>query len=173
MKFTRVLQNDAYWPIAHKLAKESQIAWLCSCGLQSGFEVTQLFRTLPDAQVLIGVPVRDDTARDLERSRNAIRYAQKLFPKLRFREYTLIHYKFHIFYPKHPAEQPTAFIGSMNLTAGHWEELMVEVDYETTEELQSLFERLWRNAKEVSPHSKTLLKNLEARIVRGPFSNDA
>lgn len=173
MKFSKVLQNHVYWSVAHGHASRARTAWLCSCGLQDGYDVSRLFRILPDAQVLIGVPVKDDTARDLERSRNAIRFAQRAFSKIRFREHVLVHYKFHIFYPKDPAEPPSAFVGSLNLTSNRWDELMIEVDYATTEELQSLFEGLWRKAKEVKPHPKTYIKDLETRVVRGAFSSES
>lgn len=168
----KVLFNSVYWSIAHGLASRSRIAWLCSCGLQEGYDVSRLFRILPDAQVLVGVPVRDDTARDLERSRNAVRYSSRVWPKIRFRESLMTHYKFHIFYPKDPTELPSAFVGSMNLTSNRWGELMVEVDYQATEELQSLFETLWRKAKEVKPHKADFVKDLANRIVRRAFDTE-
>lgn len=164
---SHILVNSIYWRTAHALASRSRTAWLCSCGLQDGYDVSRLFRILPDARVIIGVPERDDTARDLERSRNAVRFQQRIWPKIQFREHPLVHYKFHIFFTHDNAR--VAFVGSMNMTANRWDEMMVEVAMETVEELCEIFERVWKTSKEVKPHKATLLKDLEVRVVKGRF----
>jgi hypothetical protein len=133
--------------------------------LQDGYDVSRLFRILPDARVLIGVPVRDDVVRDLERSRNAIRFNQRVFPKLQFREIELVHFKFHIFFLKDDVRY--AFIGSMNLTANRWEEIMYQVpEFNAVNELCLIYEHYWKKGREVKPHKEDLVATLAQRVTK-------
>jgi len=165
MRYKHLLINDDYYSFVAPVAKTSTYGWLCGCGLQEGSGVYKLLSALPKGQILVGSPQADDGSRDKFRTQNSIRYFNRVWGrKHEFRESLLTHYKFHLFF--NAAQLPRGFVGSMNMTANRWNEVMIEVELTVTNELTHLFSTLWRNAKEVSAHKGTLLQNFAERVVK-------
>lgn len=161
MSYDTLLLNGEIWRRYGQLAQGAREVWLCSCGLAKQGPIDAVINALPPSRFIIGCSDKTDETRDQQRTMNAVRYAQRKWPRHQFRIATMVHFKFAIFHYNSGNTQAIAMMGSANLTSGFWDEVMIQAPEPVARELMLLFEEYWnRYTKVPPPHPEDILDKL-------------